>query len=733
MSPTRLFLSIPLTLALGASAVGCGSNIKTKPDDTDSPATEGTPPDLQLSIESYDFGTIEPGTRVSTALTVRNLGSEQLAISSVTTQAPFSVTPSLLTVEGLGESNITVTVDLADYDPHSGTITFTSNDADEPVIEFSVTVAAIRDADGDGYEVAAAGGEDCDDTLATVNPEAVETFYDDVDQNCDGSSDWDQDGDGYETEAHNADPTAGGGDCQDTNADFYPGAPDVWYDNRDTNCDDADDYDADADGSRSDNYGSGTDCDDDDATVNSSGVETLNAKDDDCDGVVDVGASGAGAPYIYEATGNYDRVGYSTALADLNGDGKADVIVGAPTSGAAGPSSSGRGAIAVFLASPLPASATEIRGADNYFQGAGTSDGLGYALTNLGDFDNDGIDDLAVAATGTISGAGTVYVISGADAAGTGSPTDAVFTLTGSSGNAAGRGLGSDVDLDGDGTSDLVATYASGLNNAVSIVYGPATGSVALASGDAVYTTDGTETAFYRSAPTGGDLDGDGYDDLLLADGAADYGGYTDNGALWALFGQPAAYSTSGAVDIETAATVVVSGTANLEGNAWAVGMGDDIDGDGDLELWIYSAAGALYGVDGGVDRRSPFSPATEAMVTYTWGSGSYDADRISSIGDWTGDGIGDVMVVAEDGSGSYGRSEIFGSEIWDGGTYIERSDFAASLLGTSADDNGNLGYGQAAVPGDIDADGDLDLVTGDPDYNSGAGRAFVFFNDPVE
>ena len=39
--------------------------------------------------------------------------------------------------------------------------------------------------------------------------------------------------------------------------------------------------------------------------------------------------TGSGAPYIYDATGSYDRAGYATALADIDGDGDSDVIVGA--------------------------------------------------------------------------------------------------------------------------------------------------------------------------------------------------------------------------------------------------------------------------------------------------------------------------------------------------------------------------------------------------------------------
>ena len=50
-------------------------------------------------------------------------------------------------------------------------------------------------------------GLDCDDGNADINPDAEELWYDGVDQNCDEQSDFDQDGDGFDSE------TYGGDDC----------------------------------------------------------------------------------------------------------------------------------------------------------------------------------------------------------------------------------------------------------------------------------------------------------------------------------------------------------------------------------------------------------------------------------------------------------------------------------------------------------------------------------------
>jgi len=62
------------------------------------------------------------------------------------------------------------------------------------------------DADSDGYP----GRVDCDDANASVNPAAFETWYDGVDSDCGGESDYDQDGDGADSADH------GGTDCADS-------------------------------------------------------------------------------------------------------------------------------------------------------------------------------------------------------------------------------------------------------------------------------------------------------------------------------------------------------------------------------------------------------------------------------------------------------------------------------------------------------------------------------------
>ncbi len=131
------------------------------------------------------------------------------------------------------------------------------------------------DADGDGF----GADVDCWDNpaatpnrsdggasgirAADIHPEAAETWYDGIDQNCDGLGDFDQDGDGFRSARHpelGATTTTPGDDCFDGAADafgnpgdlppelVYPGADDAWYDGTDADCEGNSDYDQDGDG-----------------------------------------------------------------------------------------------------------------------------------------------------------------------------------------------------------------------------------------------------------------------------------------------------------------------------------------------------------------------------------------------------------------------------------------------------------------------------------------------------
>ncbi|TVQ90722.1 MAG: hypothetical protein EA397_11625 [Deltaproteobacteria bacterium] len=98
-----------------------------------------------------------------------------------------------------------------------------------------------------GVALATVPDGDCDDDDPTINPGAEEIWYDGIDQNCDGLSDFDQDFDGHDSDRHPQPDGSLGDDCDDLNPLVNPSAPEI-LDGIDNNCDGQVDTDSDGDG-----------------------------------------------------------------------------------------------------------------------------------------------------------------------------------------------------------------------------------------------------------------------------------------------------------------------------------------------------------------------------------------------------------------------------------------------------------------------------------------------------
>ena len=368
------------------------------------------------------------------------------------------------------------------------------------------------------------------------------------------------------------------------------------------------------------------------ADFNNDGFADLavGAPGEDAGSVVDAGAvnvlyggggrlSGAGSQLFTQvgsAAEPGDFFGAAMAAGDFNGDGYADLAVGAPFE-------DGVGTVDVGAVSVLYGSAGGLgtAGGRLFTQvGSATEPGdlFGYALS-AGDFNNDGAADLAAGApledASSIVDAGAVSVLYGS-AGGLGTAGGRLFTQVGSAAER-GDGFGARVaagDFNNDGYADLAVgapyEYAGTIPiaGAVSVLYGSA-GGLGTAGGR-LFTQIGAVEGYdqFGDALATGDFNNDGFTDLAAGAPVEDVNNIGDAGAVSVLFGSAAGITATGAY------TFTQVGSAAEAGDyfGWALATGDfDNDGFADLAVGaegedVYSAidAGAvsvLYGSSAGV------------------------------------------------------------------------------------------------------------------------------------
>ena len=174
--------------------------------------------------------------------------------------------------------------------------------------------ATIGDDDGDSYTFCV---DDCDDDDATVNPAGTEVYYDGVDQDCDGMSDFDADLDGVDIYEADCD----GDGTVESACDFDGDGTVDWRGGRD--CDDADAAttgDDDGDGF----LVCGDDCDDTDITINPSMMETYyDGIDQNCVTGDEFDQDGDG-----DIIDEIDCNGTMANTCDFDGDGVDDFVGG---------------------------------------------------------------------------------------------------------------------------------------------------------------------------------------------------------------------------------------------------------------------------------------------------------------------------------------------------------------------------------------------------------------------
>jgi FG-GAP repeat/RTX calcium-binding nonapeptide repeat (4 copies) len=400
-----------------------------------------------------------------------------------------------------------------------------------------------------------------------------------------------------------------------------------------------------------------------------------------------------------EATSDYS--GRSVASAgDVNGDGFDDLIIGANR---ADPNGDGSGASYVVFSKASGFAAdlnlSSLNGSNGFqINGEGADDKSGYSVASAGDVNGDGFDDLIIGAYGADPNgyfSGASYVVFG-----------------------KASGFAADLNL-----SSLNGSNGFQIN------------------GEAAYDNSGSSVA------SAGDVNGDGFDDLIIGASGADPNG-NSSGASYLVFGKASSFASSlNLSSLNGSNGFQINGEAAGDNSGISVASAGDVNGDGFDDLIIGASgadpngndrSGASYVVFG---KASGFA-ADLNLSTLNGSNGfkingeaafDYSGFSVASARDVNGDGFDDLII------GAY-RADPNGNN-YSGASYVvfgKASGFAANLDLSSL--NGSTGFKingevagdysgrSVAAAGDVNGDGFDDLIIGAPGAGSGKGASYVIF-----
>ena len=442
---------------------------------------------------------------------------------------------------------------------------------------------------------------------------------------------------------------------------------------------------------------------------------------------------------------------YGTAVAtagDVNGDGYDDVIVGAPGyNNGAGE----EGAVFVYHGSAAGLSTTaNWRAVANRANAA-----FGFSVATAGDVNGDGYDDVLVGAPGPETdeqGRGRVFVYHGsasglstAPSAGTGpNPKPDGQIVFAQAGAKFGTAVATAGDVNADGFADILIGAPKYDNNesnegAVFVYHGSANGLSTTADWRA--ERNQAHAVFGTSVATAGDVNNDGYDDILVGS-PGDSPGHSKAGAAFVYHGSASGLGTRPPVPSGPSPQPDWRVESNREGASlgWSVASAGDVNNDGFADVIVGApwygngqaregAAFVYHGSASGLStaRSAPGGPTPKP----DW---RVESDQEGASLGWSVATAGDVNADGYD-------EVIVGADYFDKGQADEGAAFvhhgsaaglgpAAAWTGESDQEYSYFGR-SVATAGDVNRDGYSELVIGAPWYdaagNDESGAAFVY------
>ncbi|MFY0642989.1 MAG: FG-GAP repeat protein [Bacteroidia bacterium] len=406
---------------------------------------------------------------------------------------------------------------------------------------------------------------------------------------------------------------------------------------------------------------------------------------------------------------------------DVNGDGYSDVAIGAPYYDNG---QTDEGVVFVYHGSASGLSNT----ADLLLEVNNANDLFGSSVALAGDVNADGYGDLVVGVPLFDNGQtdeGRAYIYYGSS---TGLSNSTFDVMEQNQANASfGTSVASAGDINGDGYSDVLvgAPLFDNGNTDEGVVFvfeGSATGL------DTTYASlleqNQDSSNFGISVSSAGDVDADGYSDVVV--GASLYdNGETDEGNAFIYLGASGGLNTALATRLEANQGVAHFGSA--------VSFAGDINGDGYSDVLV----GAENWDNGSIDEGGVFIyngsssglSSTLVLRLEVHQSNANLGTSVACAGDVNGDGYSDIMV---------GAPNFDNGDLDEGIVLI----YQGSLLGIDTlfkmsleihQDSAHFGY-KVAPAGDVNGDGYSDVIIGSPEYdngNSDEGAAFVYLGSP--